>query len=44
MLEEAVKKISIAKGIHDRLEDYYIRATDFSVIEEITDDLMKEIF
>ncbi|MBE6748472.1 MAG: hypothetical protein E7557_04485 [Ruminococcaceae bacterium] len=44
MLSEAVKKISVAKGIHDRLEDYYIRATDFSVIEEITENLMKEIF
>ena len=44
MLSEAVKKISIAKGIHDRLEDYYIRATDFSVIEEMTENLMKEIF
>jgi len=44
MLSEAVKKISVAKGIHDRLEDYYIRATDFSVIEEIGDKLFKEIF
>lgn len=44
MLVEAVKKISVAKGIHDRLEDYYIRATDFSVIEEMTEKLMKEIF
>ena len=40
----AVKKISIAKGVHDRLEDYYIRATDFSVIEEMTEKLFKEIF
>lgn len=44
MLSEAVKKISVAKGIHDRLEDYYIRATDFSVIEEIGEKLCKEIF
>jgi hypothetical protein len=44
MLSEAVRKISVAKGIHDRLEDYYIRATDFSVIEEMTEKLMKEIF
>lgn len=44
MLSEAVRKISVAKGIHDRLEDYYIRATDFSVIEEIGDKLFKEIF
>ena len=44
MISEAVKKISIAKGVHDRLEDYYIRATDFSVIEEMTEKLMKEIF
>ena len=44
MLFEAVRKISVAKGIHDRLEDYYIRATDFSVIDEIGDKLFKEIF
>lgn len=44
MLSEAVRKISVAKGIHDRLEDYYIRATDFSVIEEITENLFKKIF
>ena len=44
MLEEAVKKISVAKGIHDRLEDYYIRATDFSVIDEICEKLFKEVF
>ena len=44
MLSEAVRKISVAKGIHDRLEDYYIRATDFSMIEEMTEKLMKEIF
>ena len=44
MLSEAVRKISVAKGIHDRLEDYYIRATDFSIIEEMTEKLMKEIF
>ena len=44
MIEAAVKKISVAKGIHDRLEDYYIRATDFSVIEEMSDKLFKEIF
>lgn len=44
MLSEAVRKISVAKGIHDRLEDYYIRATDFSVIDEIGEKLFKEIF
>lgn len=44
MLNEAVRKVSLAKGVHDRLEDYYIRATDFSIIEEITEKLCKEIF
>jgi hypothetical protein len=44
MLQEAVRKISVAKGLHDRLEDYYIRATDFAVIDEITEKLFKEIF
>lgn len=44
MISEAVKKISVAKGVHDRLEDYYIRATDFSVIEDIGEKLFKEIF
>ncbi len=44
MLKEAVRKISSAKGVHDRLEDYYIRATDFSVIEEMGEKIHKEIF
>ena len=44
MLQEVVRKISVAKGVHDRLEDYYIRATDFAVIDEITEKLFKEIF
>ena len=43
MIEAAVKKISVAKGVHDRLEDYYIRATDFSVVDEISEKLLKEI-
>ncbi len=44
MLKEAVRKVSSAKAVHDRLEDYYIRATDFSVIEEIGEKIHKEIF
>ena len=43
MIDEAVKKLSIAKDLHDQLEDYYIKATDFDVINEIGDKVIKAI-
>lgn len=35
LIDEAVRKLSLAKDVHDRLEEYYIKATDFDVINEI---------
>ena len=32
---EAVRRMSVAKLLHSELEDYYIKATDFSVVERI---------
>ena len=43
LVDEAVKKLSLAKDIHDRLEDYYIKATDFDVINEIGEKVLKSI-
>ncbi|MBQ8182690.1 MAG: hypothetical protein IJ025_02170 [Clostridia bacterium] len=43
LIDEAVRKLSIAKDIHDRLEDYYIKATDFDVINEIGEKIIKSI-
>ena len=41
MIDEAVRKMSLAKNAHDKLEDFYIKATDFNVINEITDKLLR---
>ena len=43
LVDEAVKRLIIAKGIHDRLEEYYIEATDFSIINEIGERLLEAI-
>jgi len=43
LIDEAVKKLSIAKDIHDRLEEYYIKATDFDVINEMGEKILKSI-
>lgn len=43
LIDEAVKKLSIAKDIHDRLEDYYIKATDFDIINDISNKILKAI-
>ncbi len=43
LVDEAVRKLSLAKDIHDRLEDYYIKATDFNVINEIGEKILKAI-
>lgn len=42
-IDEAVRKLSLALDIHDRLEDYYIKATDFSVIDEVTEGILRAI-
>lgn len=43
LINEAVKKMSIAKDLHDRLEEYYIKATDFDVINEISERIINKI-
>ena len=43
LINEAVRKNSIAKGLHDKLENYYIKATDFSVTEEKCENIIREL-
>ena len=43
LIDEAVRKLSIAKDIHDRLEEYYIKATDFNVINDVGEKILKSI-
>ncbi len=43
LIDESVKKLILAKDIHDKLEDYYIDATDFGVIDDIGDKIIKSI-
>ncbi|MBR0534753.1 MAG: hypothetical protein IIX14_00080 [Clostridia bacterium] len=41
LIDEAVRKISLALDIHNRLEEYYIKATNFGVIDEMSERIMK---
>ena len=43
IIDEAVRKVSLAKDIHDKLEAYYVSATDFDVINEIGEKIIKNI-
>ena len=43
LIDEAVRKLSLAKDVHDRLEEYYIKATDFEIINEIGEQILKSI-
>lgn len=43
LITEAVRRMSVAKGLHDKLEEYYIKATDFSVIDEKCEKLISEL-
>lgn len=43
-IDEALKRLENAKEIHDRLEKYYIEATDFSEVRRVTRKLLTEIF
>lgn len=43
MTDEAVRKMSLAKASHDKLEEFYIKATDFEIINDITEKLLKSI-
>ena len=39
-VDEAVRKLSLALDTHNRLEEYYIKATDFDVIDKLTKQLV----
>ena len=43
LITEAVKKMALAKDIHDKLEEYYIKATDFDVINDIGEKILSSI-
>ncbi len=43
LIDEAVRKLSIAKALHDQLEDYYIKATDFDIINDIGEKILRSI-
>lgn len=43
LVDEAVRKMAIAKDIHDRLEDYYIKAADFDIINDMGEKILKAI-
>ena len=42
LIDEAVRKLSLALDVHDRLEEYYIKATDFEKINEISEKIITE--
>ena len=42
-IDEAVNNIAAAKRIHDSLEDYYVNATNFDVINEISEKILNEV-
>lgn len=42
-VDEAVRKLSLALDTHNRLEEYYIKATDFEKINEISENLLKQV-
>ncbi len=41
--QEGIKELKKAKEIHDRLENYYIKATNFDKINEMSDELIAKI-
>ncbi len=43
LIDEAVRKLSVALNIHDRLEEYYIKATNFDVVNTISEDILKSV-
>ena len=42
LIDEAVRKLSLALDVHNRLEEYYIKATDFEKINEISEKIITE--
>ena len=43
LIDEAVRKLSLALDVHNRLEEYYIKATDFERIDSITKTILSKI-
>ena len=43
LIDEAVRKMSLALDVHNRLEEYYIKATDFERIDTITKSILSKI-
>lgn len=43
LIDEAVRKMSLALDVHNRLEEYYIKATDFEKIDTITKSILSKI-
>ncbi len=44
LMNGATKQLSIAANIHDEIEKYYYDITDFSIVNEMTENLIKQIF
>ncbi|MFW5980260.1 MAG: hypothetical protein ACOCQ2_02745 [Halanaerobiales bacterium] len=43
-IDEAVKNLKKAKSLHDRLEDYYIEAMNFSQLNQLSKSISRQIF
>lgn len=43
LTSSAIDELSTAKSLHDELEKYYIKATDFKIIDGINNDLLESI-
>lgn len=44
LLEKTCESQAAAKTLHDALEQYYVRASDFTVVDRIRKDVEREIF
>lgn len=43
LVDEAVRKLSVALDLHNHLEEYYVKATDFDIIDDIGNKILKQI-
>lgn len=43
MIEEGISYLSKAKALHDELEQYYVRATDYEIVDVLIGDLIEKI-
>ncbi len=44
LMNGAIKQLSLATDIHNEIEKYYYDITDFSTVDTITEELIKQIF